>query len=70
MVKKYLKKAQDSWRAYLAEFLGTFVFTFISLGAVLSGIFFGEVGILGIAIASGFGWLVGKSKLPHLINGC
>ena len=40
-------------RAYLAEFLGTFVFVFIASLAVLSNSFYGEVGSLGIAIATG-----------------
>lgn len=41
------------WRAYLAEFLGTFVFVLISSGAVLSNIFFGDVGVLAQATATG-----------------
>jgi MIP family channel proteins len=53
VAKKYFKEAYTNWRAYVAEFLGTFVFVFISLGAVLTNIFFGEVGVVGIALASG-----------------
>ena len=41
------------WRAYLAEFLGTFVFVFIAAGAVLSNIIFGDVGVLAQATAGG-----------------
>ncbi|MEX2028413.1 MAG: aquaporin [Candidatus Curtissbacteria bacterium] len=41
------------WRAYLAEFLGTFVFVFIASGAVISNILFVDIGVLGQAMASG-----------------
>lgn len=41
------------WRAYLAEFLGTFVFVFIASGAVLSNIYYSEIGTLGVALATG-----------------
>ena len=41
------------WRAYLAEFLGTFVFVFVASGAVLSNIFYGDIGTLGVALATG-----------------
>ena len=41
------------WRAYFAEFLGTFVFVFVASLAVLSNSFYGEVGSLGIALATG-----------------
>lgn len=50
---KFLKDWTIPWRAYLAEFLGTFVFVFISSGAVLSTVFYGDIGILGIALATG-----------------
>ncbi|MBI2598946.1 aquaporin [Candidatus Curtissbacteria bacterium] len=41
------------WRAYAAEFLGTFVFVFVASGAVLSNIFFGDVGVLAQSLAAG-----------------
>ncbi len=41
------------WRAYLAEFLGTFVFVFVASGSVLANIFFGDVGVLAQALATG-----------------
>lgn len=41
------------WQAYLAEFIGTFVFVLISAGAVLTNIFVGDVGNIGIALATG-----------------
>lgn len=42
-----------NWQAYLAEFVGTFVFVLISSGAVLSNIFGEDIGVLGIAMATG-----------------
>ena len=50
---RFLKTWLSPWRAYVAEFLGTFVFVFISSGAVLTNIFFGEVGLLGVALVTG-----------------
>lgn len=41
------------WRAYLAEFLGTFVFVFLASCAVITNGIYGEVGSLGIALATG-----------------
>lgn len=41
------------WRAYCAEFLGTFVFVFVASLSVLANNFYGEVGTLGIALATG-----------------
>lgn len=41
------------WRAYVAEFLGTFVFVFVASGSVLTNIFFGDVGVLAQALAAG-----------------
>ena len=69
MAKKHLKEAYTSWRAYIAEFFGTFVFVFVSLGAILSGIFFGEIGVLGIAIASGFIYAAMVFATVHVSGG-
>ncbi len=41
------------WRAYAAEFLGTFVFVFVAAGSVLTNIFFTDLGVLAQAIAGG-----------------
>lgn len=49
--------ASFNWRAYVAEFLGTFVFILVSLGAVLADSLFGEIGLLGIAVAAGFSYM-------------
>lgn len=41
------------WRAYVAEFLGTFVFVLVAAGSVLTNIFFIDIGVLAQAIAGG-----------------
>ncbi len=41
------------WRAYFAEFLGTFVFVFVASSAVLSNNFYGDIGTVGVALATG-----------------
>lgn len=46
----------SNWRVYLAEFLGTFVFVFISLGAAIVNSLYGEIGLVGVAVASGFAY--------------
>lgn len=49
----FVKDWISPWRAYTAEFLGTLVFVLISCGAVLSFIFYGEIGVGGVAVATG-----------------
>ena len=49
-----VKDIISPWRAYFAEFLGTFVFVFVASGAVLVNIFYGDIGTLGVALATGF----------------
>jgi aquaporin Z len=41
------------WRAYVAEALGTFFFVLIASGAVLTNIFFVDLGVLAQALAGG-----------------
>lgn len=41
-----------NWRAYVAEFLGTFVFVFVAAGSVLSNNLFTDTGILGVSFAT------------------
>lgn len=48
-----MKFSLPNWRAYVAEFLGTFVFVFVAAGAVLTNVLFGELGSLGVPIATG-----------------
>ena len=50
---KLIKDLASPWRAYVAEFLGTFVFVVVSSGTVLTNVFYGDVGIFGIALATG-----------------
>ena len=57
------------WRSYIAEFLGTFVFVFISCGVVLSDIFYGDVGKLAIALTSGFSYSALVFGTVHLSRG-
>ncbi|MBI2327029.1 aquaporin [Candidatus Curtissbacteria bacterium] len=52
-MRTLLKDWIGPWRAYAAEFLGTFVFVLIASGSVLTNVFYGNVGILGIALATG-----------------
>ena len=40
------------WRAYAAEFLGTFVFVFVAAGSVLSNNLFIDTGVLGVSFAT------------------
>lgn len=48
-----VKDAFSPWRAYVAEFLGTFVFVFIAAGASLANAFYVDIGTVGIALATG-----------------
>ena len=44
----------SDWRGYLAEFLATTVFVFVAILAVLSNQFYGQISVLGVALAIGF----------------
>lgn len=59
----------SSWRAYLAEFVGTFVFVFVSCGAVLSYIFYGEIGVAGVAVAAGIAYCAMMYATVHISGG-
>lgn len=61
----FLKDWAGDWRAYVAEFLGTFVFVFIVCGTTLANLFYVDIGILGVALASG---LVYTAMLLATIN--
>lgn len=65
----FFKKWDFDWRAYLAEFLGTFVFVVISSGAILSNVFFGDVGILGVALATGLSLSAMMHATQHISGG-
>ena len=59
-----------SMRAYVAEFLGTFILCFIGAGSIcahsLSG---GQVGLVGVALAHGLALAVGITALGHISGG-
>jgi len=57
------------WRAYLAEFLGTFVFVLIASLAVVVESLYGGLGILGIALAIGFSYAALVFASVHLAGG-
>lgn len=59
----------SSWRSYLAEFLGTFVFVFVSCGAVLVYIFYGEIGLAGVALATGLSYGAMMYSTVHISGG-
>lgn len=57
------------WRAYIAEFLGTLAFVLISCGVVLSDIFFGDIGRVGIGLTIGFSYAALVFITAHLSGG-
>lgn len=57
------------WRSYIAEFLGTFVFVLIASGIVLSDAFFGDVGKIGIGLATGLVYASLIYVTAHLSGG-
>lgn len=66
---KFLKDWFSDWRAYLAEFLGTFVVVLIICGTVLVNNINQDVGILGIALVSGFIYGAMMFATVHLSGG-
>ena len=69
MKLKFIKDWFSDWRVYLAEFLGTFVVVLTICGVTLSNIFYGDVGILGIAFASGLVYAAMMFATVHLSGG-
>ncbi|MDP2633057.1 MAG: aquaporin [Candidatus Curtissbacteria bacterium] len=57
------------WRAYAAEFLGTFAVVFVSCGAVLSNKLWGELGLVGVALACGLVVAVAMYSTVHISGG-
>ena len=57
------------WRAYIAEFLGTLCFVFISSALVISDIFFGHLGVLGISLGIGLSYCALIFLTAHLSGG-
>ena len=57
------------WRTYVAEFLGTLCFVFISSALVVSDIFFGNLGVLGISLGIGLCYSALIFLTAHLSGG-
>ena len=61
---------EKTWKAALAELIGTFAFVFIGAGAICSESYTGGgVGLLGIALAHGLALAVVVSATGHLSGG-
>jgi len=69
VIRSILKTWFSPWRAYLAEFLGTFVFVFITAGLTLIDLYYEGIGILGISIAAGFIYTVMMYATVHISGG-
>lgn len=65
----FVREWISPWRAYLAEFLGTFVFVLVSCGSVLSYIFYGEIGTVGVSLASGLAYAAAMYATVHVSGG-
>lgn len=57
------------WRAYLLEFLGTFVIVFITCGAILVNNIYGDIGTVGIAFVFGLSYMAMMSATVHVSGG-
>lgn len=55
MARQILAVWLAPWRAYLAEFGGTFVLVFLASSAVLVDVFYEPIGTVGVALTVGFG---------------
>ncbi|OGE09147.1 hypothetical protein A3A60_01190 [Candidatus Curtissbacteria bacterium RIFCSPLOWO2_01_FULL_42_26] len=64
-----LKEISSDWRAYLAEFLATLAFVFITCLAVLSNQFYGQIGDVGVALAIGFSYAALVFASAHIAGG-
>lgn len=62
---KFLDDWVDPWREYLAEFLGTLILVFVASSVVIASTLYGEIGIVGEAVAIG---LVYISMLFATVN--
>ena len=65
----FLKDWVSPWRAYIAEFLGTFIFVLFSCGAVLADSYWGNLGSVGIALCVGFSYAALIYMTSHLSGG-
>ena len=57
------------WRAYVAEFLATFIFIFIVLAAFIVEGNLGDLGLVGISIVTGFSYAAMVFASVHLAGG-
>ena len=57
------------WRSYLAEFLGTFTFVFLSSAAVLINNLYGDIGTVGVALTIGLSYAALVFVTAHLSGG-
>lgn len=57
------------WRAYFAEFLGTFAFVFVSSSAVLVDNLYGDIGTVGVALTVGVSYAALVFVTVHLSGG-
>lgn len=69
MTKIDLPAVKFNFSAYLAEFLGTFVFVLVSLGAIILNNTVTEIGILGVALAAGLAYTAMVFATMHLSGG-
>ncbi|HSX18946.1 MAG TPA: aquaporin [Candidatus Saccharimonadales bacterium] len=69
MSKNFFAKLNLNWRAYLAEFFGTFVFVFVASCAVVSDKLYTNVGLVGIALATGLALSAGIFATVHISGG-
>lgn len=68
-MKNFSLKIDLNWRAYLAEFLGTFFVVLVSLGVFFGDISTGLVGALGTGFAFAFSYMVMVFATIHVSGG-
>ena len=69
MASNILKEITSLWRVAAAEFIGTFVFTFVSLSLVLVNAINAEIGVLAIALGSGLAYMAMVFATVHISGG-
>lgn len=57
------------WRVYVAEFLASFIFVFVSVSALLSASLFPEIGVVGVSLAIGFAYAALLFGSVHFAGG-
>jgi aquaporin TIP len=69
VTKNFFSSVTSNFRAYLAEFLGTFVLVAVSLGIAASDNLYGNVGALGLAAGTGLIYVSMVFATVHLSGG-